>query len=811
MKTFRNLFVLTILLLVGLSFRSFNSGLEQHINPQQIIAKTNLFNLRFPQEKIYLHLDRPSYWANDDIWFKVYVKDSPIKESNLYVEVINATGAVVHKNISWVQNGLAYGDIHLADTLSSGVYQIRAYTNWMRNFDDIWFFRKDLVIWNPRDKEIKTESTALKTRDIDLQFFPEGGTFVSGFENKIAFKATDKQGRGIDFEGIIFDDSRNQIAEIQSNYKGIGSFVFTPEKGLRYSAEVRFSDGVVKSANLPKLKDEGVVLSVNALESSKIEVQLKEKLSDFNTGQKPEYILVGQSNGDICYHTKVTANNEINTIEIEKYTLPGGILKFTLFDSNLIPVCERLVFNNHVNLVNLVIKTEKSDYLPREKVKIGVAAFTNEKQPCVTNLSMSVYNTFTQLKEEEYPNNIFTRFLLNSELKGNIENPAFYFKDDSLATLLALDNLMLTHGYREFEWKEILEDDFPEITHQPEPSIELKGKVISDNFNRPVVNGKVTMMTLKSLLDVHEEQTDSLGQFAFSNLYFYDTISVSLQAVNKRGNKSTSIEIDTSSSTSPKSMYLPYSYEYNKEQSIQTLTYLSETKSNLIKKKWSLSDTILIGDINVVARKRVVEDEHPRIYMKADFVLDLEKKELPPGNIFKSIQWFIPGVRLVGEEPILEFYARGQRLKVYMDGMEDKHHIVDILPQEMFDKVEYIKSGITAGINYSGGILFFYSKRGKKNEIPTFNAIGMESAQIIGYSVSRKFYSPKYDSTEQPEKKEDFRNTIYWNPVVKTDSTGVALLEFYNSDEIGEMKIVVEGITEDGKLCRGVSKFNVRN
>ncbi len=798
--------------LIMLSIWSFTSITFSDEKTQHLIAKTNLFNLRFPQEKIYLHLDRPSYWANDDIWFKAYVKGSPIKECNLYVEVINSLGSVVYKNIAWVQNGLAYGDIHLADTLSSGVYQIRAYTNWMRNFDDIWFFRKDLVIWNPRDKEIKTESTALKARDIDMQFFPEGGSYVSGIENKIAFKATDKQGKGIDFEGIIFDDSRNQIVEIKSDYKGIGSFVFTPEKGLRYSAEVRFSGGVVKSVILPKLKDEGVVLSANTLDSSKIEVQLKEKLSDLNIDQKPEYILVGQSNSDICYHTKVTANNEISTIEIEKHTLPGGIVKFTLFDSNLIPLCERLVFNNQVNLVNLVIKTEKSDYQPREKVKIGVAAIANDGEPYEANLSISVYNSSNLLKEEEYSNNIFTQFLLNSELKGNIENPAWYFKDDSINTQTALDNLMLTHGYREFEWKEILEDEYPEITYQPEPSIELKGKVISTSFNKPVENGLVTMITLKSLLDVNETETDSLGQFAFSNLYFYDTIYVSLKAENKRGKSSTSIEIDSSSCTSPISKYLPDLIEYSKNEPIETLYYLSETKSNLIKKKWSLSDTILIGDVNIVARKKEKEDEHPRIYMEADFVLDLEKKELPPGNIFKSIEAYIPGVRLVGEEPYLEFYARGDRVKVYMDGMEDKNHIVDILPSQMFDKVEYVKSGIFAGINYKGGILFFYSKRGLKNEKPEpVKALGMESTRIIGYSVTRKFYSPNYESTEQNEKKEDYRNTIYWNPVVRTDSTGVAIEEFYNSDETGDIKIVVEGVTEDGKLCRGLGFYSVKN
>lgn len=471
-----------------------------------------------------------------------------------------------------------------------------------------------------------------------------------------------------------------------------------------------------------------------------------------------------------------------------------------MFDSNLIPVCERLVFNNSVNLVNLVIKAEKSNYLPREKVKIGIAAFTNEGYPNLANLSMSVYNSSTQLKEEEYPNNIFTHFLLNSELKGNIENPAYYFKDDSINTQTALDNLMLTHGYREFEWKEILENDFPEITYQPESSIELKGKVISTSFNKPVETGKVTMITLKSLLDVNETETDSLGQFAFSNLYFYDTIYVSLKAENKRGKSSTSIEIDSSSSTSPISKYLPDLIEYSKNEPIETLYYLSETKSNLIKKKWSLSDTILIGDVNVVARKKEEVDELFRMYKEADFVLDLKNWDGPQGNIFESIEGRIPGS------------GRGETVKIYLDGIEDKIGIAGKLPVQTFDKVEYVKMGIFAGINYSGGILFLYTKRGMKNEKPaSVKTSGMESARIIGYSVSRKFYSPVYDSTEQNEKKEDYRNTIYWNPVVRTDSTGVAIEEFYNSDEIGDMRIVVEGVTEDGKLCRRLCNYSVNN
>ncbi len=795
--------LITALFFFGFITDSFSGKEIQHL-----IARTNLFNLRFPQERVYLHLDRPSYYTLDDIWFKAYVKNSPVNECNLYVELINASGQVVCKNTAWVQNGLAYGDIHLADTLPGGMYQIRAYTNWMRNFDEVWFFRKNLFIWNMRDRKLVPDTRKLQPRDIDLQFFPEGGTFIAGVLNKVAFKAVDKQGKGIDFEGIIIDDSGTKIVEIKSQYLGTGSFIIQPDKGKKYTAEARFAGNIVKKTDLPKQKDEGVILMVNAFDSAKIEMQVKQKFLDSNQEQAQEYLLVAQSGGEICHHLLIAAQKEITTLNFEKNKLPGGIIKFTLFDAGLIPVCERLVFNNHVNVVNLVIKTEKPAYKPREKVKIGVGAFTDQGLACLTNLSMSVYNTSAVFSEDEYANNIFTHFLLNSELKGTIENPAYYFKDDSLTTLHALDLLMMTQGYREFEWKEILGDEFPKITFEPEPSIEIKGRVISQTTNKPVVNGEVTMITLKNLLGVYKKETDSLGRFVISDLYFYDTIYVSLKAKNKHGKSATIIELDSSSSISPKSTYLPDYYTYRGNDISESPMYPSESNRHYMSRKWSLNDTILIGDVNVVARKKVIEDGHVRIYQEADFVLDLEKRNDPPANIYDYIDGKIPGV--IYDEKTRTFSARGDKLKIYMDGMEDRVGIVEILSSQMFDKVEYIKSGILAGINYRGGILFFYAKRGGKFYSTRPTAAGMEGARIIGYSVARKFYAPSYEIPPQSEKTEDYRNTIYWNPVLRTDSSGVATAVFYHSDDIGDMKVVVEGVTSDGHLCRGISDYKVK-
>ncbi|MDO8952788.1 MAG: hypothetical protein Q7U86_09200, partial [Draconibacterium sp.] len=607
METFRKLFTILVLLMAILVFHSFNPVPIQQIKEQELIAEANLFSLQFPNEKIYLHLDRPSYWANDDIWFKAYLLNSPIPECNLYVELINSSGAVMDKKICWSQNGLAYGDFHLADTLSSGVYQIRAYTNWMRNFEDDWFFRKNIIIRNLRDKFVETESAELRSKDIDLQFFPEGGALVANLENRVAFKAIDKNGKGISVEGEIFDDKENKITDFKSGFKGMGSFIFEPKEGRKYMVKAIVANKFPIKTDLPVPQTNAIKLTINSTDSEKIYVQVSGNALSAGKNQKSEYLIIGQTGGQICYQKEIALSEKTFNLEIEKNTLPTGIIKFTVFNYEMIPLSERLVFVNHRDFVNIKIAPDKTTYRTRENVQLDLNTITNGGIPCLANLSISVYNPDFQQEIEEYPNNILTHFLLSSELKGTIEDPAWYFKDDSVTTLLALDNLMLTQGYRYFEWDEIIQNKYPKIVYQPENSIQVKGHVKNWFSGKPVKDCKVTMIFVKSQLAVHEQTTDSLGNFLFTNLFFNDTVYVSLQAGDKKSRKNNWIELDNRSSVSPDPGILPVSYRYNAEDQFSTTYYLSETDSALIYKKWQLSDTILLGDVNILANERKEE------------------------------------------------------------------------------------------------------------------------------------------------------------------------------------------------------------
>ncbi|HLN73558.1 MAG TPA: hypothetical protein VK205_09705, partial [Prolixibacteraceae bacterium] len=486
------------------------------------------------------------------------------------------------------------------------------------------------------------------------------------------------------------------------------------------------------------------------------------------------------------------------TIEIDKGKLPTGIVRFTLFGSNNLPRCERLVFINHHDQINLAIEAEEAEYHPREKVTLDISALDKEGNPMWANLSLSAYHTETIHQSEENPENIFTRFLLSSELKGRIEEPAFYFKDDSLSTLMALDNLMLTHGYRYFEWKQVMDNQQPAISFQPESGIQLKGTVLSDLLHKPVPNANITMMTVKSLLSLQEQTSDSTGHFVFPDLFFNDTLEVVLQMRKENGKAVSGIKIDSTSSISPKASILPLTYDYSKENVSQTVTYLSDLSPEFLNRKWHLSDTILLGDVNVKSWKKKKWDGIVRPYVDADKVIEFSKLDNVYSDPLETLEMNSPLYRLWSNRP--------GGCAVFVDGFPDYSGVLGSVPSSWIDKVELVRMAWRPHEGY-GPAAYFYLKRGIINEEKEYSP-GIRPVNLIGFSVVRNYYSPQYDGTANNEKS-DFRSSLYWNPAIETDSEGLTWVSFYNSDQTGEVKIVVEGITKDGKICRGVYKYTV--
>ncbi|HAH25643.1 MAG TPA: hypothetical protein DCL77_18115 [Prolixibacteraceae bacterium] len=796
-------------------------------------------NKQFSHEKIYLHLDRSSYWANDDIWFKAYLKDSPIAECNLYVELLNPSGKVVQKKIYWAQSGLAYGDMHLTDTISSGVYQIRAYTNWMRNFDESGFFHKDLVIWNPSGKKIDKESRQLRERNIDFQFFPEGGTFVTGLKTRMAFKACDENGKGLDVKGRIVDDQGKEITTLKSNFKGMGSFLIQPQEGRKYTAEVIIAGEMDRNVHLPVSQAQGVSMAIDPVEEGGLHLQIADRAQDAGGDQPYNYLLVGRAKGEVFYHKEVKMEKGHWAFDLEKEGLPKGVIQFTLFDKELAPRCERLVFVHPDDLITVDIEAEKSVYRTGEKARFYVETFNDEGEPLLANLSMSVSHLDNQLNIEKYPNNILTQFLLGSDLKGLVEDPAYYFKDDSVSTRCALDNLMLTHGYRQFEWKEIMEDKYPKIDYQAERGIKIKGKVKTSISQKAVPNGNVNLMFLRDTTKTYSVGSDENGYFEFPDFYFKDTVSVILQVANSKGKNDVWIELDKRSYESPVVKLPPLNYQYLDDRKVDVTASFDQESLSKISRIWHLKDTIMLNEVRIARSKYKFGERPLRLYEKADYELDLNTDDDELGDVLHKLEGKFHDVIVdvhdedrykdpfdlripkrsseLWDDIMNERKFSGSKMTVrvdyqrcepvyVVDGMVTDEAFVRALPAGTFKRIEILKNGAVYG-NIGGGAVCCFTKYGAFKSVPYSQ--GEKASKVIGHSVVRKFYSPQYESPQPSEMKDDFRNTLYWDPMLRTDSMGVSRVSFYNSRQTGEVQVVVEGITAEGKLCRGMCKYHV--
>ena len=144
------LFLLSIAVTIT-HFSAFAQRERDSIPLSIIIAKTSKLTNDHPTEKVYLHFDKPYYAIHDTIWFKAYVTIDLHQLSSLskilYVDMISEQHQLIDELKLKLVNGTADCYIPLSpDFIKRGNYHIRAYTRWMRNSDQAYFFNRTISI-----------------------------------------------------------------------------------------------------------------------------------------------------------------------------------------------------------------------------------------------------------------------------------------------------------------------------------------------------------------------------------------------------------------------------------------------------------------------------------------------------------------------------------------------------------------------------------------------------------------------------------------------------------------------------------------
>ncbi|MPR34983.1 hypothetical protein [Salmonirosea aquatica] len=422
--------------------------------PQERIQKSySDYVNRTLQEKIFVHLDRPLYVVGETLWFKAYCVEGTshhaLDVSKVgYLDVLDKEGNPVAQTKIALTDGQGEGNLLLPATLSSGTYTVRGYTNWMKNFSPDYYFEAPITVLNPFVAGMSQPVASQQTPAYDVQFFPEGGALVGQLENRVAFRAVDSNGKGIDFKGALIDQQNDTLLRFQPVRFGMGSFVFKPADEGKYRAVIQDAAGKTATYPLPAAQKQGYAIQVQDSGEQKLKITVLARTG--NNAPDGLYLLAHTGLG--AAHTdRGTLQNGKAEFLVDKGTLGDGITHFTIFDQNARPVGERLYFKRPARSVEITALPDKREYTTREKVHLDLTAQVTGAAP--VTLSTSVF-LLDSLPVSDQPT-IDSYLLLTSDLKGTVESPASYFRQTDAKAAEALDLVMLTHGWSRFRWEEM--------------------------------------------------------------------------------------------------------------------------------------------------------------------------------------------------------------------------------------------------------------------------------------------------------------------------------------------------------------------
>ena len=728
-----------------------------------------------PVEKIYLHLDKPYYAAGGYMYFRAYLTDQDLNRENaksgiIYVELSDGKKQLVKRVLLYSKENEFTGQIQLPDSLPAADYHLRAYTNYMRNAGEDYFYHRDIYIGNPTTP--KKDITPAKAFDYQVSFFPEGGQLLTGLTNKVAFKSLGNDGFGTDISGVLFDSENKEILRFSSKHLGIGSLSFTPEKGKTYKATVQ-SNGMQKEYILPTAT-EGLALSTRQDDKSVF-------LTIHSTNDKLDSIyIIGQSRNTVCYALNGYIENHEQKIRIDKTKFPTGITQFTLFKDGK-PVSERLVFISRNDDLHVSIVPDKEEYGDREKANVRIQVSDKDGEPVEGNFSLSVTDDRT-VRPSFNEQNIKGSLLLAEDLKGYIESPGWYFSGDEPERTEALDNLLCTQGWTRFVWDKLTTPTTADV-YPVESEFQITGKV-TNAIGRPVKDGSVILFSRENTPG--KATTDENGRFCFYGFNCPDTAVFLLQCRTKQdSNTFIGFKLDSINNKAPINTF-PLSYKENKKIDNIVTSYTEQTGRQL---KYKL---INLPEVTVTAKK--IPDRET----KATGSVLYGGATLNKPNQIQDVTGKLPAPITLGG---LLFNASGVWY-IVDDGMRmDRKTFEEMFGYwraDMFESVEVLSPNDATtlyGIEFNCGAVMLKTKKFTPQEIPD------ASVQVIhpeGYCVRKEFYVPAYDKPEvKQDKTLDLRTTIYWNPVIRTDNAGKAEVSFFTADNTGTYSYVLEGIGDN--------------
>ena len=863
---------------------------------EDLTQKISAFNQKFPEEIVYIHIDREVYNPGDTLWFKAYLRHKVTLQENtlsksLFIKLLSNNGRVVHQSIYPVFDSETIGQFKIEEGMKSGTYQLICYSSFMKNGEFSELYRKSIRIQEettgresfnysfdqghysegdtmevsmsfldaykselpdikikyktlneegfyekgsmnastPGNLSLIVTQSLIKAPELELsatykgdyfdtivslpilsnievEFYPEGGTMIEGMSNQIAFKADSESGIPFEIKGGLFTEQGEKIGEVNSDFMGMGSFLLIPEPGEKYHVQVTEPPNVDELFYLPEPNREGWVLQAS-YRNQNLLVTLN------NTFPQATPALITVSIRDFLVRYTVREVDSFDSFSIPTGDLPAGIAVITLFDDQLLPRAERLVFINHEKRDLVQLESNRSSYLPRDSVRLKIRVSDHQNRPVKGSYSLTVVDEELCLTPAIDEPDAVSSLLLSSEIKGYIQTPGHYLNAKEPRGLYHLDLLLLTQGWRRYRYDYILEN---EIESLPPPRVYdvVSGQLFRYRYGRDGIPTKGIIQVFNSG-GTAEFETDADGRFRYLHNY-HPTLNpnVVLLGLGENENQRMEIHLDADEF---EDQLIPF-FISKADTLFYEPFYLPEPEVDFedqytlgINNKW-------IEEVNVYAKRRIDIE-----YLEQTFV---NSSKVSKDMVLSAPDVY--GALLNMGLPVREERdPQGFSMMVYDAYPRGPiHWFVDDFNRD-YDFVKNLWTGDIKAlfvVKFPDTQMFEIPDRDLDSDlssvivsihtIPYLERAGpprrSNSVILPKLSMSKEFYRPRYDTEAQRYSQvPDLRKTIHWEPRVVLDENGEASITYYNGDRYTRVSCILEGISKEGIPVYGKTGYNV--
>ncbi len=712
--------------------RAYTNWMKNDGEDNAFVKDMQVQDIILPSLKMKLDFEKKAFGAGDQVVAKLELntnENKPLSNYKIkYVANINGEKVVEQADIT-DEDGIKYVKFDLPKKLNSndGLLNI-------------------MIDYNGSTESI-SRSIPIILNTVKFTMFPEGGDLVCGLDNNVAFSALNEFDKPADVEGVVLTAKGSRVASFSSFHQGMGAFKFNPQPNENYIVKITKPEGITQTFAVPEPLDRGYVMNVDNSKSGEISV-------DINSTEVEGLAVVAQVRGKVYYSTLIDAKIGNNKFIFPTANFPIGVAQITLFDAKGIARSERLSFVNKDRQLNVSVETEKEKYLPREKVKMTVTVKDERGLPMPANLSMAVVNDQLISFADDKSGNILSQLLLQQDIKGKIEEPAFYFNKKEVKADKALDYLLLTAGWRRFTWEKLIEEEIPQIIYPGQKAL-VAGMVL-DAYTGKAIENAIVKVTSGAEYNVNTE-----GKFSIKHLDLSSPVNLTYKVDG----------------------YFPQT-QYVSDYSQNLVVYLYKTNYNNYsnnkrssqggsgKSEGIVADNEMWNAVPSAAAPRE-EMAHEKAPMLKDMVAPNNiAKKVPAGPVDKS-----------KAKAVINFGVAKGEIALAKEQKADEQDAKKLVAGKAADR------------------------RFRVNRADDLDEVEQQMPAQNVYYRARQYYAPNYEKQENVETRTDFRNTIYWNPNVEVGYSGKKSIEFYASDDITSFRTTVEGIGTDGTIGRAEKNF----